>query len=106
MQRIAPGPRPLLVSAAAYDSTYQRLVKDRGEATQPYSLHTTGFSFDVARRYGSRARANALQFMLDRLQALDLVAWARTRTAIHVTAAGDADQLLALLGRPGGIGGR
>ena len=51
-----------------------------------YSLHTTGCAFDIAARYAhARARPRALQFMLDRLQAHDLIAWVREPAAIHVT---------------------
>jgi hypothetical protein len=54
-----------------------------------YSLHTTGFAFDIDRRYANRAQAEAVQFMLDRLEALNLVAWIRERRDVHVVAAGD-----------------
>ena len=36
-----------------------------------YSLHTTGWAFDVSRAYASRAQARAFQFALDRLQSLE-----------------------------------
>ena len=77
-----------------FDSIPQRyqdlLVVSNAEATSEYSLHTTGYAFDVLRRYRSRAQAIAFQFALDRLQALDLVAWVREPAAIHITAASDA----------------
>jgi hypothetical protein len=50
-------------------------------------LHASGYAFDLRRRYASPAQAGALQFELERLQALDLIAWARTPAAIHVTVA-------------------
>ena len=40
------------------------------EATQDYSLHTTGWSFDVLREYENDLQAEAFQFVLDRLRAL------------------------------------
>ena len=40
-------------------------------------IHATGFAFDIRRRYASGAQAEAFQYMLDRLQALNLIAWAR-----------------------------
>ena len=40
-------------------------------------MHATGFAFDVRRRYSSGAQAEAFQYMLDRLQALNLIAWTR-----------------------------
>ena len=69
------------------------------EATRNYSLHTTGWAFDVARRYRSKRQALAFQFVLDRLQSLDLIAWVREPGAIHVTAAPEGKALLPLLER-------
>jgi hypothetical protein len=80
------------------DEGYQRLLTQRNiEATHGYSLHTTGWAFDVERRYRSREQALAWQFMLDRLQALNLIAWVREPAAIHVTVGSDAKRLLPLL---------
>jgi soluble lytic murein transglycosylase-like protein len=58
-------------------------------ATEP-----AGWSFDIARRYRSGAQAQAFQFLLDRLQSLDLIAWARQSDAIHVTVSARAGELL------------
>ena len=63
-------------------------------ATRAYSLHTTGFAFDIRRRYASRAQAAAFQFMLDRLQALNLIAWVREPGTIHITVSSEARKLL------------
>ena len=77
---------PLVLTSTVRDRRYQRLlVDDNREATRNYSLHTTGWAFDIERSYASRAQARAFQFMLDRLQALDLIAWVREPAAIHVT---------------------
>ena len=92
------GDTPLLLTSTVRDLTYQgRLVTHNGEATRGYSLHTTGWAFDIERRYASREQAQAFQFMLDRLQALNLIAWVREPAAIHITAGPDAEQLLGLL---------
>ena len=56
---------------------------------------TAGYAFQLARRYASRAQAVALQAMLDRLQALDLIAWTRSPTTIEVTVASDASRVMA-----------
>jgi hypothetical protein len=89
------GDEPLVLTSTVRDLGYQRLLTRRNsEATHGYSLHTTGWAFDVERRYASRAQALAFQFMLDRLQALNLIAWVREPAAIHVTAGGDAGALL------------
>ena len=53
-----------------------------------------GWSFTIARRYVSRAQAVAFQAMLDRLQALDLIAWERFPSEIEVTVASEASQAL------------
>ena len=71
----------------------RELVRRNPEATRNYSLHTTGWAFDVERRYRSRAHALAFQFMLDRLQALNLIAWVREPEVIHVTASSEASRL-------------
>ena len=86
---------PLVLTSTVRDEGYQQLLTRRNsEATQGYSLHTTGWAFDVERRYASREQALAFQFMLDRLQALNLIAWVREPAAIHVTAGPDAEELL------------
>jgi soluble lytic murein transglycosylase-like protein len=86
---------PLTVTSTVRDERYQRVLARRNvEATDAYSLHTTGWAFDVARTYVDRRQALAFQFMLDRLTALDLIAWVREPGAIHVTAAPDAGTVL------------
>ena len=70
--------RPLIVTSTVRDARYQRrLVRRNPEATPAYSLHTTGYAFDLRRRYAHRRQAAALQTMLDRLQSLNLIAWVR-----------------------------
>jgi hypothetical protein len=91
---------PLTVTSTVRDQSYQRLlVKSNIQATRQYSLHTTGFAFDILRRYKSSRQAQAFQFMLDRLTALDLIAWAPEPAAIHITVSGDAKVLLPLLAK-------
>jgi hypothetical protein len=86
---------PLIVTSTVRDEAYQAVLARRNpEATNAYSLHTTGFSFDVRRRYRSRGQAVAFQYMLDRLQSLNLIAWVREPGAIHVTASSEARRLL------------
>ena len=82
------------------DDAYQkRLVARNREATRNYSLHTTGWAFDVLRDYRSRRQAVAFQFVLDRLRSLNAIAWVREPRAIHITAGPDAEVLLPLLER-------
>jgi hypothetical protein len=94
VRRISGVAAPLDMTSAVRDQRYQDLlVGTNPEATSRYSMHTTGYAFDVLRRYRSRAQAVAFQFALDRLQALDLIAWVREPAAIHVAVASDAAAL-------------
>ena len=81
---------PLFVTSTVRDQRYQRLLeRDNPFATREYSLHTTGYAFDVRRDYASRKQAVAFQYMLDRLASLNLIAWVREPGAIHITASGE-----------------
>jgi hypothetical protein len=92
------GTSPLVVTSTVRDTRYQSVLGRRNrEAARGYSLHTTGYAFDVLREYRSREQAVAFQFWLDRLQAHDLIAWVREPAAIHVTVSSDAERLQALL---------
>jgi hypothetical protein len=85
----------LTVTSTVRDLEYQRLLARRNAfATRAYSLHTTGFSFDVRRAYASRSQAVAFEYMLDRLQSLNLIAWIREPGAIHITASREAASLI------------
>ena len=80
--------RPLVVTSTVRDERYQRVLEGENiQATRNFSLHTTGWAFDISRRYRSRAQALAFQFMLDRLTALNMIAWVREPAAIHITVA-------------------
>jgi hypothetical protein len=93
--------QPLQVTSTLRDEEYQGLLR-RGnpEATHGYSLHTTGYAFDVARRYESGEQAQAFQFVLDDLTARGLIAWIREPAAIHVTVAKEAQTLVPLMLEP------
>jgi hypothetical protein len=79
-------PAPLLVSSAVRDRSYQELLLGvNPEATPEYSLHTTGWSFDIRRDYASKRQAVAFQQALDRLSALALIDYAVEPGSIHVT---------------------
>jgi hypothetical protein len=80
------GSGTLTVTSAVRDGEYQRALGGQNpEATDAYSLHTTGWSFDILRKYESDAQAVAFQFVLDRLQALAVIDYAVEPNAIHVT---------------------
>jgi hypothetical protein len=95
VREVAGTRTPLTVTSTVRDLDYQRLLARRNPfATRAYSLHTTGFAFDIRRRYASRAHAAAFQFMLDRLQALNLIAWVREPGSIHITVSSEARKLV------------
>jgi hypothetical protein len=54
----------------------------------------SGWSFEIERRYANHDQAVAFQAMLDRLQALNLIAWTRGGRTIAVTVASNASQAL------------
>ena len=86
---------PLKVTSATRDQEYQDLlVGVNPEATQEYSLHTTGWSFDIRRDYASDAQAAAFQFALDRLRAHAILDYAYEPAAIHVTVSESARVLV------------
>jgi hypothetical protein len=74
---------PVIVTKASTTSGGEGFVGEGVEA-EP-STHSTGYAFDLSRKYRSAAQAQALQFWLDRLTALDLIAWVREPDVIHVT---------------------
>jgi len=91
--------KPIVVTSTVRDAKYQRALASVDlEATHSYSLHTTGFTFDVSRSYASGAQAMAFQFVLDRLTALNLIAWVREPAAIHVTVSSDTARLERAMG--------
>jgi hypothetical protein len=57
-------------------------------------LRRHGFAFDVRRDYVSDAQAQAFQYMLDRLQALNLIAWARQGNRIRIVASSEGRKLI------------
>ena len=83
--------KPLILTSALRDNRYQRvLLRVNANAARTYSIHTTGYAFDIARSYASSRQAAAFQFVLDRLVAANAVAYIREAGAIHVAVASDA----------------
>ncbi len=80
---------PLTVLSAVTDRRYQQQL---GVSN---FQGTTGYAFQIARRYVAPAQAAAFQAVLDRLQALNLIAWAAEPGAIDVTVASDAAYYIA-----------
>ena len=89
VRRIAGTRAPLTVASSVLDARYDRLL---GLEDPPA---TTGYTFQIDRRYASGAQAVAFQFVLDRLQALDLIGWIREAGTIEITVAPDAARVIA-----------
>jgi len=97
VQALTGGEGELTVTSTVRDQKYQdELAGVNDEATQAYSLHTTGYAFDILRDYESDEQAQAFQFVLDRLRALDVIDYAIEPGAIHVTVSNEAAPLLDL----------
>jgi hypothetical protein len=95
VQAISGRRHDLTITSAVRDRAYQEALVGRNvQATPNYSLHTTGYSFDVLRRYANDEQARAFQFALDRMKALGVIVYAREPQAIHVTVSPLAEELL------------
>jgi hypothetical protein len=88
VRSLSGGANPLRIASTVSDAQYQRA------SGQQFAAATNGYSFQLERRYVSHAQAEALQAVLDRLQSLNLIAWAREPTVIDVTVASDAARWL------------
>jgi hypothetical protein len=85
----------LTVTAASRSVTQESTAGEGGAGIEAApSLHTTGYAFDISRRYASAAQAQAFQFWLDRLTALDLIAWVRGPDSIHIAVGPEAGALV------------
>ncbi len=82
------GHAPLIVTSTVLDRSYQRLLGIDDPAA------AAGWTFTIARRYAAEGQALAFQAMLDRLQALNLIAWQRYPSVIEVTVASDAGRAI------------
>jgi hypothetical protein len=84
VRRVSGVNAPLRIQSTVSDERFQSHVG----VSDPVAA--TGWSFSVQRRYASHAQAEAFQAVLDRLQALNLIAWAREPDVIRITVASDA----------------
>ena len=87
--REVAGHGTLTVTSTVRDVPYTRLLtRSNPEATRGFSLHTTGYAFDIARDLKGRER-EALVYALERLRALAVIDWVYEPGAIHVTVGPD-----------------
>jgi len=97
MPALSHGLRPAAVDLlAALGVGVQELNGSKATLTvaRGVSVGASGWTFEIARRYTGIGQADAFQAMLDRLQALNLIAWTRTPATIDVTVASDASHYL------------
>jgi hypothetical protein len=98
VKAIARQTEPLQMTAATTDSTDLRSVAAASHGlAEADPLDASGYAFDIARDYASPAEAQAFQFVLDRLQTLNLIAWNRDGRIIHVVVGPAASTLDGLL---------
>jgi hypothetical protein len=89
VRTLGGGAAPLIVTSTVVDRRYQQALG----IDDPVAAE--GWAFTIARRYVSEAQSLAFQAMLDRLQALNLIAWQRYPAEIEVTVASDAGHVIA-----------
>jgi hypothetical protein len=88
VRTLSGGAAPLTVTSAVSDNRYQQLL---GINDPPAAA---GWSFTIARHYANGAQALAFQAMLDRLQALNVIAWQRYTSEIEVTVSAGASRVI------------
>jgi len=93
--------RPEALATALYMAAQVREISG-APSLRLVGAEDGGWTFRVSRRYTSPQQALAFQYVLDRLQVLNVIAWSRTANTIRVTAGRDAEALEPLLDRLGG----
>lgn len=85
----------LTLTSTVRDQPYQELLQESNvQATDGYSLHTTGYSFDIRLDLSDREET-AVESVLERMRALNVVAYVHEPGAIHVTVGPAAAELVA-----------
>lgn len=93
--------RPEALAVALYMAAEVRAISDAPSLRITHA-DDGGWTFRVSRDYASQEQALAFQYVLDRLQVLNVIAWSRTERTIRVTASRDGKVLEPLLDRLGG----
>jgi hypothetical protein len=94
--KVGFAPRPEALAALAYIGAGAKDISGQGPLIV---ARARGFRLEIARRYRSRRQALAFQFMLDRLQAWNLIAWSRAGGLIKIAVSGEVAHLLPPAGR-------
>jgi hypothetical protein len=96
--RAIAGSSSLRVTSTVRDLKYQdALIGVNVQATRKFSLHTTGFAFDILRNFRTRAQERATIATLERLRALNVIDFVYEPAALHVTVGPRAEELLPVL---------
>ena len=84
--------KPLILTSALRDNRYQRvLLRVNANAARTYSIHTTGYAFDIARTYASSSRRPLRSSSCSTgSKPVNAIAYIRESGAIHVAVASDA----------------
>jgi len=90
VDQLAGTSAPLTVATSVSDPKYSALL---GFDDDPPAA--TGYTFQIDRTYSGAAQRSAFQFVLDRLQDLNLIAWIRGVSTIEITVAPDAASVIA-----------
>ena len=90
--------RPEALGVALYAAAEVRTIS-KAPALRMTGVNDGGWTFRISRKYANDAQAQAFQYVLDRLQVLNVIAWSRSATSISVTASRDAKALEPLLDR-------
>nr|MBA3300940.1 hypothetical protein [Thermoleophilaceae bacterium] len=97
VRRISGVERPVVFTSGVRDLPYQRkLTGVNPQATTGFSLHTTGYAFDLLRPR-SRAQHRAIEHVLERLRALNVLDWVYEPAAFHATVGEEAEAFAPLL---------
>jgi hypothetical protein len=92
----AYAPRPETLATLVYVAAGVRDISRQVPLTVD---RTRGFQVQIARRYRSRRQALAFEFMLDRLQAWNLIAWRRAGTRLDFVVGSEASRILPSAGQ-------
>jgi hypothetical protein len=87
--------QPDAIAMLEYIGTGARAISGTRPLVAAGDAEGDGWSFRIRRDYVSQGQARAFQFLLDRLVALNLIAWSREPAAINVTVAAGAAKALS-----------
>jgi hypothetical protein len=92
----AYAPRPEALATLVYIGTGARDISRQVPLTV---VSARGDRIEIARRYRSRRQALAFEFMLNRLQAWNLIAWRRAGPRLDIVVSSEASRLLPSAGQ-------